>query len=257
MSNITIENIDNNVNLNKYLTNIDKDTNYFVYIKDEVVKSIVSIKYLDWDSKIFNKKIGLLNVNYGVLNNKILNKIDEFCLEENYNCLFTKATTKEYEKMHVLEDGGFNLMDSIVTLKKELKENTQIVENEEFNYKILQESDLQNITSIIDNLCSFGRFFVDNELDNEEVKEEYIEEIINEKLPELYPIGLALGTYIVCENEKGIYLIDQHASEERVNYERNSYLLSHPSNNVISPLVPIVITIPNNEYIKIKEKPQA
>ena len=76
MSNITIENIDNNVNLNKYLTNIDKDTNYFVYIKDEVVKSIVSIKYLDWDSKIFNKKIGLLNVNYGVLNNKILNKID-------------------------------------------------------------------------------------------------------------------------------------------------------------------------------------
>ena len=92
-----------------------------------------------------------------------------------------------------------------------------------------------------------------NELDNEEVKEEYIEEIINEKLPELYPIGLALGTYIVCENEKGIYLIDQHAAEERVNYERNSYLLSHPSNNVISPLVPIVITIPNNEYIKIKE----
>ena len=55
------------------------------------------------------------------------------------------------------------------------------------------------------------------------------------------------------KNEKGIYLIDQHAAEERVNYERNSYLLSHPSNNVISPLVPIVITIPNNEYIKIKE----
>lgn len=72
-------------------------------------------------------------------------------------------------------------------------------------------------------------------------------------MPELYPIGLALGTYIVCENEKGIYLIDQHAAEERVNYERNYYLLSHPNNDTISPLVPIVITLPNNEYIKIKE----
>ena len=36
----------------------------------------------------------------------------------------------------------------------------------------------------------------------EEEKEDYAEEIVHDKLPELYPIGLALGTYIVCENEK-------------------------------------------------------
>ena len=47
-----------------------------------------------------------------------------------------------------------------------------------------------------------------NEYDTEEEKEDYAEEIVHDKLPELYPIGLALGTYIVCENEKGIYLID-------------------------------------------------
>ena len=68
--------------------------------------------------------------------------------------------------------------------------------------------------------------------------EKYIEERPKDTLPELYPIGLALGTYIVCENEKGIYLIDQHAAEERINYERNSYLLAHPSGNTITPLIP-------------------
>lgn len=243
MSNITIENIDNNVNLNKYLTNIDKDTNYFVYIKDEVVKSIVSIKYLDWDSKIFNKKIGLLNINYGVLNNKILNKIDKFCLEENYNCLFTKATTKEYEKMHVLEDGGFNLMDSIVTLKKELKENKQIVENEEFNYKILQESDLQNITSIIDNLYSFGRFFIDNELDNEDVNTLYKQWIGNEiRNKNVDVIGIEyngkLTGFISCkynisnlnENKEGIISlvgIDKSYQGLGIGKKLMNYVLTH------------------------------
>ena len=57
----------------------------------------------------------------------------------------------------------------------------------------------------------------------------------------------------VCENEKGIYLIDQHAAEERINYERNSYLLAHPSGNTITPLIPIIIELPNNEFIKVKE----
>lgn len=73
------------------------------------------------------------------------------------------------------------------------------------------------------------------------------------KLPELYPVGLLHGTYIVCENEQGIYLIDQHAAKERVNYEKMSYVLSHPSDNTISPLVPIVIELPMNEYLILKE----
>lgn len=90
-----------------------------------------------------------------------------------------------------------------------------------------------------------------NELDSEE-EEEYQEELPKEKLPELYPIGLALGTYIICENEKGIYLIDQHAAEERVNYEKYSYLLSHPNNNTIGSITPIVIELPIQDYLIIK-----
>ena len=90
-----------------------------------------------------------------------------------------------------------------------------------------------------------------NELDDPK-KEEYIEELPTEKLPELYPVGLVHGTYIVCENEKGIYLIDQHAAQERINYEKYSYLLSHPNSDVIDSIVPIVIELPMQDYIIIK-----
>ena len=92
------------------------------------------------------------------------------------------------------------------------------------------------------------------ELENEE-NNTYIEEVTSkkEKLPELYPIGLALGTYIICENEKGIYLIDQHAAQERINYEKYSYLLSHPSKNTTSTLIPIVLEFPMNEFLILKK----
>lgn len=97
---------------------------------------------------------------------------------------------------------------------------------------------------------------------NEEIEELGEEELANisevkemplEKLPELYPVALLLGTYIVCENEKGIYLIDQHAAKERVNYEKVSEMLVHPNNLIIKPLVPIVLELPQNEFLIIKE----
>ena len=137
-----------------------------------------------------------------------------------------------------------------IEIKEELPKPTY--ENLSLNLErnIISEStseDKERLTKII----NFD-YIPNNELDVEEEKEEYVEELPNEKLPELYPVGLALGTYIVCENEKGIYLIDQHAAEERVNYEKYSYLLSHPNNDVIEEIVPIVIDLPMQEYIIIK-----
>ena len=103
----------------------------------------------------------------------------------------------------------------------------------------------------LDNLINFR---VNEEEDNnEEIVTEVIDIEEEKKLPELYPVALLLGTYIVCENEDGIYLIDQHAAKERCNYEKVSYELSHPSDSTISPLVPIVIELPQNEILKLKE----
>ena len=139
--------------------------------------------------------------------------------------------------------------------KIEVKEQPTVnYENLSLN---LERNSISEEPSLLDkqkltNLVNFN-YEPKNELDNEE-EPSYIEERPKETLPELYPIGLALGTYIVCENERGIYLIDQHAAQERINYEKNSYLLAHPNNDVISPLIPMIIELPNNEFIIAKEK---
>ena len=73
------------------------------------------------------------------------------------------------------------------------------------------------------------------------------------KLPMMYPVGLVHGTYIICQNELGMYLIDQHAAKERINYEMFKYKVSHPSSESISMLVPLTIELSNNDFLIIKE----
>ena len=70
----------------------------------------------------------------------------------------------------------------------------------------------------------------------------------------LYPVGLCLGTYIVAENDEGIYLIDQHAAQERVNYENYLANLKKEKTSVINMLVPVTIELSASDYLKLKDK---
>ena len=82
---------------------------------------------------------------------------------------------------------------------------------------------------------------------NEE-KEEYESEV-NPRIKELTPIGIVHGTYIICENPDGMFIIDQHAAAERINYEKYYHALSTHSKNTIDVLIPYKIELPANEYI--------
>ncbi len=89
---------------------------------------------------------------------------------------------------------------------------------------------------------------LDDEKRIPDIKEEPVD-----RLPELYPIGLVHGTYIICQNEQGMYMIDQHAAKERINYEYYKEKLGHPNNDSISLLIPITIELSNREFIILKQ----
>ena len=72
-------------------------------------------------------------------------------------------------------------------------------------------------------------------------------------MPEMYPVGLAKGTYIICHNELGLYMIDQHAAKERINYEYYKKMFGNPNNNSIRMLIPLTVEFPSNEFIIIKQ----
>ena len=80
--------------------------------------------------------------------------------------------------------------------------------------------------------------------------------IIKEKrqFPQLEVVGQVCGTYIVCTSIEGMYLIDQHAAAERVNYEKYKREMGNPTHDTISMLFPINIEYPKDEFLIIKEK---
>lgn len=84
------------------------------------------------------------------------------------------------------------------------------------------------------------------------------EEVVNinpcMKKLKLYPVGLAHGTYIIAENETGVFLIDQHAAQERVNYERNMAALKSHTFHQTNLLFPITIELSGSEFLTVQKE---
>ncbi|AKP66930.1 DNA mismatch repair endonuclease MutL [Companilactobacillus ginsenosidimutans] len=75
-----------------------------------------------------------------------------------------------------------------------------------------------------------------------------------QEFPDLRYIGQIHGTYLVAESQDGFYLIDQHAAQERVNYEYYRDEIGKVSRDQQRLLVPIVLDYSNTEAIMIKDK---
>ncbi len=75
------------------------------------------------------------------------------------------------------------------------------------------------------------------------------------RIKKMYPKGVVLLTYIVAENEEGMYLIDQHAAAERINYEKILKQMQE-NNRPVDLLIPIRIELRKDEYILAKERLQ-
>ena len=77
------------------------------------------------------------------------------------------------------------------------------------------------------------------------------EEISTPRIKKMIPRGIVYSTYIIAENEDGMYIIDQHAAAERINYEK---VLKSIKEKVIpiDLLIPIKIELTTNEFLIIR-----
>ena len=141
------------------------------------------------------------------------------------------------------------------TITSKLNRQTLIPEASITDFPTLEEvqEPILKENIIIENKPKYEEITLDFNVQEEPVIYEKKEEKEEERLPLLYPVGLVHGTYIVCQNEIGMYLIDQHAAKERINYEMFKEKLTNPTKENIPMLLPLTIELSNNEYIVLKE----
>ncbi|WP_059105243.1 DNA mismatch repair endonuclease MutL [Shouchella shacheensis] len=66
-------------------------------------------------------------------------------------------------------------------------------------------------------------------------------------VPTLYPVGQMHGTYIIAQNENGMYLVDQHAAQERIKYEFYREKVTEVEPQTQMMLVPLTIELTARE----------
>ena len=136
--------------------------------------------------------------------------------------------------------------------KKETKEERPKVELQQLNLERenVIESDTIDYSIFDEPVMEVNEDIADYNKEDEVYLDEEKKKVV---MPEMYPVGLAKGTYIICHNELGMYLIDQHAAKERINYEGYLKAFGNPNANSIKMLFPLTLEFPSNEFIIIKQ----
>ena len=91
------------------------------------------------------------------------------------------------------------------------------------------------------------------QFDDEQEEIKYDSEAVKKEDVFIKPVGLALGTYLIAQDENVMYMIDIHAANERINYERYMKALKERDVYTTSMLFPITLEYPKNEFMRIHD----
>lgn len=166
-------------------------------------------------------------------------------------------------------------MDVKFSKLEELKELIYNVTSEALK-KLVLVPEIKSADKVVTNISEISTLNDKLDFKKEEIKPEY-EEIefdfnikeeessyefpddvksdVKRNIPKkINPVGIVHATYIIGENDDGMYIIDQHAAMERINYEYYLKELGKEDNSYIDLLVPIKLEFTNEEYINLKTK---
>ena len=72
--------------------------------------------------------------------------------------------------------------------------------------------------------------------------------------PQLEYLAQLHATYLLCQSKEGLYLVDQHAAQERIKYEYWKDKIGEVSMEQQILLAPYLFTLPKNDFIVLAEK---
>ncbi|MFW3590600.1 DNA mismatch repair endonuclease MutL [Staphylococcus caprae] len=96
-----------------------------------------------------------------------------------------------------------------------------------------------------------------SELDSSSAKEDDIKGTISKsphrRVPYMEVVGQVHGTYIIAQNENGMFMIDQHAAQERIKYEYFREKIGEVTNEVQNLLIPLTFHFSKDEQMIIDQ----
>ncbi|MFA6648578.1 MAG: DNA mismatch repair endonuclease MutL [Candidatus Izemoplasmatales bacterium] len=88
---------------------------------------------------------------------------------------------------------------------------------------------------------------------SEKMPEKAFSVLNQSRIPDMEYIGQFAGTYLLFQNQEGLFLIDQHAAAERIRYENYIKRMSNPKRSYYDLLVPFNVDFSNHDAIQISD----
>ena len=168
----------------------------------------------------------------------------KFSKMDSLKQLITEVVTKKLEELTLIPTAAVRDTSSINEVKEQInkvRENNdyeEVVKEDRPKYEEVRLSFEVNEDSTSDSEVS--------------EEEKPVEEIREYRIKEMIPRGIVYLTYIIAENEDGMFIIDQHAAAERINYEKVLNAL-RKDKVVVDLLVPIKIELTGPEFLIVRE----
>ncbi|EUJ33227.1 DNA mismatch repair protein [Listeria floridensis FSL S10-1187] len=177
--------------------------------------------------------------------------------EKELGQLITAAIKDAFHKLQLIPDGAVSKREKLQS------EQLKIRLDDKPDQEKLDQDD-KPVTQMLFEKPSVPEFIPEqNEADSEpfvfEQEEVYVSDAAPvpeekpERIPKMYPIGQMHATYILAQNEEGLYIIDQHAAQERIKYEFYREKIGEVSRELQELLVPIVLEFTADEFLRLTE----
>lgn len=141
------------------------------------------------------------------------------------------------------------LDDLFSDVKKAVKPELKVSENIKANYAnqfIELQADKVDISKV-DDVFKVNKDNVNHSESLFSLEADEKKVAATQKLPLFNYVGTLHNTYIICENGEGLYLVDQHAAQERINYELIIDGFKSKQFAFQQSLLPIIITLTETE----------
>lgn len=164
----------------------------------------------------------------------------KFSKMDSLKVLVDKVISRKLEEATLIPDISTRSISNINEVKEQIKIKDNDFIDKEYTDKVYEEIKL------------------DFEVNEEKEKYNDEEELVDKKndynrIKKMYTKGVVFKTFIIAENDDGMYLIDQHAAAERINFEKTMKLIKEKP-IIVDMLVPLKIELKKDELIILKDR---
>lgn len=175
--------------------------------------------------------------------------------------------SKEYELRDLIVKGISEALESVnltyqvknraterETFKPDLSQMTFELQEPVIKTPVVEEKQEVYKTFEYQNQTDIQETVVNNDVKDIEIPSEKVAEVIKPIKEKIIAKAQIHGTYLIGENEKGMYLVDQHAAQERINYEYFKDKYSRLDLTMQPLLVPLQFEYPMSDFLIIEER---